>query len=338
MTNFFFVETPFQLLSAMEAKEYFEDNENILLIKYSYHRDNNNNQIDRLLPLTNWDRIIKLKFNIITKIIKVNILSTLKRLMLEKIKFDRIFLGVYASGYQRLFTSNLMKNEVYVIDDGTVTLELQKNYLSQYNSNDFSTNVNKTNIQNKLLHIFGFKTIPKEKINIFSCFDILPHPGQLIIKHDFLFCKNLINNSSSNKNKNGVVYFLGQAFAEKQYFEFSYYINLVRKIRKYYKDKSFIYVPHRAESRENICKIKNISDITIEQFSHPCELEFAIKNIRPHYISSFCSTALYTLRMIYPDASITSFKIPAREINPMFRERIQSFYEYFEKYVNVIDV
>ena len=127
--NLFIVESPFQLLSAIEASHTFPSDSNLLIIKYLPEQKNssiNNSQFDLLIKLKSWDKIIKIKHK------RSYFLSDLKLFFcIKKIpKVNLIFIGELRSWYMRQYLNILDNNGCYLLDDGTASILMQETIIS----------------------------------------------------------------------------------------------------------------------------------------------------------------------------------------------------------------
>ena len=137
--NLFIVESPFQLLSAIEARKYFNNEPALLFIRYS-SESNNNKQIENILGLFEWPNIIRVNHHSLKAFVAINILLVIRSIKKEYGQFNKIFVSYYG-GYQRYFLSNLRKQQVFLIDDGAYTYSIQKNILSKGNPYPFKDGV-----------------------------------------------------------------------------------------------------------------------------------------------------------------------------------------------------
>ena len=320
------------MMSAVEAKEYFNEKDSYLIMRYDGNATNNA-QMDRVFELSQWDTVVRLEPNVGNRYLLLNVLVELKRLMMSGRKFDRIFVGCYGSGYQRFFLPNLDKKEIFLLDDGTRTLDLQFDCLSVSNPYEFPEGL-MNKVRKRVLQMAGFATKQRDMVHLFTCFDVESHPGQTVIKNDFSFLRGLAKGSFVPDD--GTVYFLGGTYVEDAYLSADYYCRTIKEIAEYYKGKNFIYIAHRRESRENLAVLEGIEGVRILRFTYPAELEFILEKGEPAHVASFCSTALYTISVIFPDCDVSAFYLPPEEVNPVFRKRVQAFYDYYERYMKVV--
>jgi hypothetical protein len=331
-TNLFIISSPFQLLSAIEAKNHFNDATSNLLIFYSTKK-RNNEQIDNLLPLSNWNRIVRLKSSFFPHLLYIMKLLFLKKMQRTKNGYDKIFVGDFREEIIQLCLCNLIHNDQYLLDDGTATIELQSNLLFKHIDYFEIIPTKQKTLKKVIKRLCNFNQDYSNEINLFTCFNLKPHNHQTIVNHEFAALRKLAHNSV--KTCSDDIYFLGGDYIEAEYVSEIYYFNRLTKIKQYYANNNVIYIPHRGEDDRTLRKIEQIDGFKVERFSNIVEAEFVFRNIYPRTIASFCSTALYTLSIIFQDAQIHSFSIPQTNINPIYRKRMKEFYDFYKKSENI---
>ncbi len=324
MRSLAIIESPFQLLSLVEAKNYFKINDLTVIIKYT-NNPKTNNQIDWMLNHNSFTKVIKLpKFNKITLNDFVLIFLIFKWKLSQK-KFNHIFIGEPRSLIMTSFLLNFKYLKYYFLDDGSVTIVLQNKVinddLSFYEDSEKSLINTFRKIVMKVLGIkYTFKQIP----TFFSCFNLNAVKNQEIIKHNFENISQLVEVKEINILPK--VYFIGGNLSEGKAMQEVFELELFTKIVKYYKKKGqkIIYCCHRRESSEKLEKIKKI-DPTLELYfpEFPIELEFIIKKISIQNIGSYCSTALYTSTLIFKPKESIMFKIPSEYLLNQFKKEFQ---------------
>ncbi len=97
------------------------------------------------------------------------------------------------------------------------------------------------------------------------------------------------------------VVFIGSGMAEIGIVSEEYYVSLIDRIAEHYNSLGFyvIYIPHRAESSQKLNIIVENTDVEIRHLDYPVELFGLFNDFSPFLVSSFCSTALITLKNIY---------------------------------------
>ncbi|MDF1877894.1 hypothetical protein JHD47_08710, partial [Sulfurimonas sp. SAG-AH-194-L11] len=136
------------------------------------------------------------------------------------------------------------------------------------------------------------------------------------------------------KDENKVL-FLGLKLSEIGILTQEYYIQQIKKIASYYEDKQILYISHRGENQEKLNKIKQLKNIHIIVLDYPVELYGLYKDTIPYKVSSFYSTALYTMKNIY-DIEAESFMFDFEDFE--HKNTILNVYDYYKKYFKVIDL
>ncbi len=326
--NLFIVRSPLQLINAIEAKHYFSTQNNILCLIHNQSTINST-QMYQLLKFDSWNETIELNRGNQKNSFLKNI-QLIKRL--SKKQYQYIFTG-HLGNINIALISSLKKEKVFLIDDGTATLKLHQNILNPNIKSKKSLN---TLIREYRYKIFGLQSsLKNEQINYFTFFELLPHQQEEIIQHHFSFIKKLFLNKP--KESDNVIYLLGQNFIELGAVEEEIYIQYLKKIIHYYKNKKIIYYPHRAESINQKYKELNSRTFQIKESKQPIEIEFLINNIYPSHIASFTSSALFSLHQIFPKASIDSFIIKPEDLLT-HKEIIQMLYDSQDRSINQINL
>jgi alpha-2,8-polysialyltransferase (POLYST) len=330
--NLFIVGSPFQLLSAISAKNYFQSTHNTLIIRYS-SSSQNNGQLKRLLGLVHWDKIIEIKKSSFNTFRFLWLIRSYSR---QGICYKNLFIGDYRVPENLLAITNINNHQKYLLDDGGVTITVQTVFFN--NLDKFKEDyLSKFSFLRKLLYtIYGLEMYRVKIINLFTCFNLTPLNDQKIISNDFSDLRNKLNLKSCTSN-NKVVYFLGTSMVENGFISLDYYHKMMNKISSYYKnlDKKVLYIPHRIESESKLGSLLN-ENLELLRFENPVELEFIYRKINPLNVASFFSTALYTLKIIYTTVNIDAFLIDNNEISLKHLEHVSACYNFNSKFVNEI--
>lgn len=325
--NIFIVDSPFQLMCATEASNYFKSENNYLIIRET-GEIRNQEQIDKILQYFPWDNIITVKYDKYTQFFKFLILVV-------KFKFyrvDKLFIGEFRSDIMWIFINNLQLDSVFLLDDGSHTIDVQNN--SFMNLDKINNNINK--LKKNIVKLFLLKNIDRKVLDLFTIYDFeKKYYGQRIIKNEFSFLQTRMLHQK-RVEKDNIVYFIGSNMVENGMLDKEYFFSIMKKIKNYYTTKNLklMYIPHR---REDHIKLKNL-DIELEYFNLPIELEFLVTGKKPVHIASFASTALYTLKALYDIKNIDSFLINYDYLKKEYHEKFISIYEYHKNYMNIIDL
>lgn len=339
--NVFLIESPLQLLNAIEAKTYYQlKNEDSLLLLQNGEIPESLEQMKSMINADIWPnvRIVgtgKGKISWFTRMI------ALKKIAKKVGQINLLFLGDYRSDLMKDFANTVNYKKLVVIDDGAATINTYKNLVGkeEINVNHFS-NLSKTemikNITKKILY-FGNapSSFTPKQIDLFTVYNLPSENRVKVHKNEYYYHKSI------NKQKlvEGKIYFLGAPLSEKKVIKSNEeYFNYLLLIKESLPKLPIVYVPHRAEESDKIRKIKELG-FNIEQ-NHTCVEHMMIySNTIPEYIISFYSSALINLKkMMSPEVKIISYQLPYEDLEPKMRSTIKSVYDYYENEVLVRQV
>jgi len=350
--NLYIVESPLQLLSALEAREYFKEDYSILILKYSGDLKNDAQILRVLKKLNNFDEVIEVRPFFGVREANFRLLIILKIFQVKKTPFLKIFIGEYRSRYHRLFFDILVSEENYLLDDGAITIELQNKFIptgKYYTSIKFSNAEKKftkwaegflkQNYFRLISHLFYIpKNVSHQDIHIFTCFDLKPYnQNQKVIKNTFAYSNKFNKRKYVDEAK---VYFFGSYLSELNILRRDLEFSLLEKIIRYYrsKNKELVYIPHRREKIEKLELIQDKFNINLFAFSYPAEIQFLLMDVHPYGISSFISTALFTVSKIFDFSIVDAFCLPMEQIPEGVRQAYISVYNEYKKTMNIIDL
>lgn len=297
MNNLFIIGTPLQLINAIEAIKHFKLQNNILVI---VHRSlvANRVQMDKLKNFHKWQEVIDIEYSKHSSILKyVNLVKYLKKYTYKYIFISKLEV------VPKIIIPNVEKEKVFLLDDGVFTIEI-------YENNIKNNRLNKYDFKEIRFLFFGLKIKIKDKLNLFTYFNLKAQNGIEIIINKLTFLKNMyLKNSIKDNNK---VYFLGHP--SNDMVNDNVYIQSILELTKIL-NKKIVYIPHRGETKkvQNILISKNNPLLSIESVDMPIEVYFLENKIYPTHIISYYSTALITLNIIYEECKISFIHIPNGE-------------------------
>lgn len=293
MKNLYVVSSPFQCISAIEAKTQMVTMHNILVVVY-YLKDGIDvvKQIRETLNITQWEDVIEIGVDK-KKSKYFEYISIIKKL--KKSIYDNIFIGHFGQ-FQTTLLSNLKINRIYAIDDGILTIKLHKTELNPNLKNSRSLAKNIKMLRYSLL---GLKTtFDKTRVNYFTMFDLEAYYGELIVKNNFIFMKKY---SLNKRRDDRVAYLLGQPLYDSGFLEKERYLYFLKSIKNFLKERGMtvLYIPHRREKNIEYLKYLEDEDFKIKNLYMPIELYLLKSDILPMEIYSFISTALFSIQKIF---------------------------------------
>jgi hypothetical protein len=301
LKDILFVESPLQLLNALEAIKNFDLKNYILYVRYSKQKTNDE-QLDKLIKIFDVQPTILKKINLSSKhrtfsdYIKIFFYFFYSKFF----KINRLFIGNIDSKFLSLIYKNVPKNKIIALDDGAKTIALQK----KFNETDF--------------------------YNLFTMYNLKKLNNQIIYKNNYNNVKSLLKNKDKTEN----ILFLGTKLNEVGIISENEYILLINKIAKYY-NKNIIYIPHRGEDEKKLNKISKFQNFKIKNIDYPVELYGLYEKEIPNTVASFYSTALLSMQNIY---GIQSESFYFDFSNSEHKESIESVYEYYKKEMKVINL
>jgi len=311
LNNLFIIGTPLQLLNAIEAVKHFHLENNILVLVHRSLKANKA-QIDSIISLYKWKEVIEIEYSKNSSILKY--IDLVKRLKRDRYKY--VFIPKLEV-VPKLVIANVKKEKVFLLDDGVMTISIYENNIKK-------NIINKYNFKELRFLFFGLKIKIRDKINLFTYFDLEPINGIEVVKNELTFLKKTYLEGA--KKDDSCVYFLGHP-SSRYIDDETYYRSLENIIKKY--NKKIIYIPHRGENEKskNILSSMENQLFSVLDISMPVELYFLENKIYPSKVIAYYSTALITLNMIFKDCEISFIPIPLdRDIN----NALKNVYKIFD--------
>ncbi|WP_026803575.1 hypothetical protein [Aliarcobacter lanthieri] len=297
--NLFIVESPFQLLSAIEASKYFSNKENLFVIKYN-KKESNIRQLKKIKDLFRLGNVIEIKPLLSNFDSNIQLFILLKKFAKENIVFNKIFIGEYRSFHMRKFFDYFSKIESFCLDDGNITyqiFQLIKDKKDEYYFNNGRKGLIKKIVYKTQSILFGLNNLEiKRDIKLFTCFDISKENKHIV--HNF----SNIKKEYKVSNSENIVYFYG-AYLEIVGISKEKQIIFLEEVIEFFKKMNLdmVYLPHRLESEEKLNLIKNKLNLEIIKNEFPAEIQLLVNGFIPMYIASFGSSILVTLPKIFPE-------------------------------------
>lgn len=303
MANLFIVRTPMQIVSALEAMDYFQTSDNILVIIHN-RKKNNLQQIQRVMELFDlhhlFDEIMEVHHHRQSKFfLLLNLIQTLKRRT-----YETLFLGLYDS-MGRLFLSNLIYRNAYLIDDGTATIIAHHRIVNSMKTHTVGLKALRARLFGLRLHHHN------APLGFFTLFQLPQYAQEPIITHRFAYLKRYFSQPDEYSN---IIYLLGQNITDVPIVSKEKYLCYIQQILEKYPDHDIVYIPHRAETLHQELQTLPNRRFTIQKTTLPIELYFLMHRIYPTHVISFFTSALYTLNILFENSTIESFNIALEDI------------------------
>ncbi len=314
MQSIFIVKSPLQLMNAIEAKEHFKTEHNLLVLMNA--NATNDKQMQTVLALSEWDEIVTYapKNRNSTLLAQVALVHRLQR----RGAYRYLFTGDYGT-FNQVLMANLQVGEYYLIDDGTKSIEIHKALLDP----------SKRGLSKKLkllrYTLFGLKSAFTKPLNFFTCYDLAPVAEEQIVPNDYAYLQSKF---TPQEQTDDVIYLLGQNIDNK-WMKAGRYIEYLKRIKVYYTGSTIIYMPHRHEIISDELKALFDDRFVLQHNDIPIEIYFLAKNTYPNHIISFTSSALFNLEKIYAKAQIDAVVIHQEDLIKM-HDFVKSCYRFFD--------
>jgi hypothetical protein len=341
----FLVKTPLQLLNAVEAKYHFSLNTRDCVLIIMGDRKSQP-QILRLADdIHEWGDVLILNRTSLffgNPMLQTEGSALLDRLWLSKLfrksffyvrrlnrisrylgEVEYIFAGYARYIYMRHFINMTPHKEVFLLDDGNGTIQLAKERREQFDSVASLPWRKKIKLLGKR-YLQGVKDKEAERLGYFTIYDIQSGPNDFVVKNTFEW----IRKSGAARAVEDLVYFIGSPVSETRIMSQPDYLKNIAKVRDYYREREFVYIAHRRESKANLDQISRELNIRVINFDFPLEYQLAVVGPKPKILASFVSSALDSCRLILDDdVRIVAFRMDLKD-SPM-REEIDSIYDHY---------
>lgn len=315
--SLFVINSPFQALCAFEAIKHYGINNPVF-----YVFDCGDSR-DKILMLLNGKSCYEAE--IIPFVGTKELISVIK----AKPKYHQIFIGDYFSYNQYLIGILLSKRNTKIVylDDGTATLDLLPNVgRKRYHGFKLRTF--------SYLYLNFCRKIKRVKESFYSIFDISGKVSYPVVENDFSCLKaNSIDSAARG------IYIIGTnssaiSFKGKTYPDLL--CSLGEIIKDKYPNEEVFYCPHRRDTNNYVELLEKLQ-INIYQTEISVEVDFATKEINPLFIIGFASTALITLKRLYPQSKVQSIRFEIED--PFTKSSIRSIEEYYSNHgVEIIEL
>ena len=295
--NIFMIESPLQLLSAIEAAKHFSCDSNALVFIQNKHPVN-----IRMMTeiLSNSPVSFELVDTISTQSRRAlygGLFNLLRRF--KQARFDRVFVGDFNCAYMRIFGANLKSGEVVLLDDGIAALYMEALLEEQRSWRSVT--------RTYLARIVGI-TPELELANcvVFSFFKRASTQPKEWIRHHFDYLRTTLRSESVSDEVHLVIGqggLVGQKFLAEPV-----YLDLLRDLTRDLKGR-ILYAPHRHEDKGLVERIASQLGFVVQTFNEPAELGFAKLTPRPATVSAFMSTALFSFKTLYPEVRVRFLRL-----------------------------
>jgi hypothetical protein len=316
------VESPLQLLAAIEYIHRFGNNSVLLIIRKNGNV-RNDEMLDELRRRYNLAEPVILSINKDGNYLKLFFI-TIRLFFWRMIKVSpqEIVVGDLRSLWIQILLFRFSDSKVTLIDDGNVILEfVEKDLLGNLKYN--------FNIRSRILIKKRIQQLKKDEILFFTIFhSVITDRPKLCIENKLSFFrdKRLVTEGFKVTKQ---IFFIGSPLSEEGIISLQDELKLIEKCRAHFAEFEFFYVLHRRECRKKVLKL--LPEREIVKFDLPLELQFLTQSKNPEVVCSIYSTALLSLSILFEDIKCYSFLPEDNQVYEKFRDDFQVQKKYYDR-------
>jgi len=330
LKDIFVVSSPYQVLSAFEARLYFGSTSNILIVSLPSDSDMiSSRQICDVVERTAWDEVYFVYPQSSNKLYGVlkRWWILLRFMFLHNFNCHRFFIGDFRVQWKHYLRSVVRPDEVILIDDGSASVGVFNDYLSNGELYPKKDNALKEFFEKLLYFPFVLRRSSSDNFAVFTSYSF-PETSDITIFHnDFSNLKSLFSSSEKSIN-NSLVWFIGSPYSEKGVLEYDYEVEFLATCIRWLEEKGLevTYVAHRFDSCKKLAFIRRALGIKVKQLALPVEVYALSGEEVPGSVAAVYSSVLETLPKIVKFNEAYSFRLPHADS----LEYISDIYSYYE--------
>ena len=344
-TNLFVVESPLQLLSAIEAAHRTEPkSKNVLVIRYGdSSRTRNNEQMRLLVNNYAWSHVIDFSDPDTHSML----IHVWRRIKLEQIKFkfkghiSKFYFGEFRAEWMHYLRSSVSPDESYLLDDGAVTIQVQQVYIARgLRFPDMQPRSKLEKIALKLIYLGVLnKRVLSKQLHLFTAFNLNGLAGQKLDYHHYDNLKKQF--AAQLRTQTNEVWFFGSKYSEASVLSLDDELLCLQQVNEYFEASNYDlkYVPHRDETPEKLDYVEHQMGIPLIQFDVPAEIYLLQSPTLPSLVAGYYTTVLLNTSVLISEVKTLAFQIPNEMIAPKFREATSNVYDFIRaSKINVVDL
>ena len=342
--NVYLVETPHQLLNAIEAKHALELQNNLLLVitLEEYPRE----AYEPLIMGGEWQEVRFLPTCIENRVAVARYLkdhpservqgyfNTYELRELRKLldrhasalsRVENLFLGNYFRTYMRHFGNVVNPRRLCLLDDGTVTLSIHA-MRERMHAGCGTYSLDTPSFRKELVtRLLGYRGRQAASLTFFTTYDLAMSNSDRIIRNEYRYFRQKAMSAAHGDE----VFFLGMTMISEGCTD-ELYLECLEKVVRHFAGEKIVYIPHKCEPPERVERLRKALGLTVRRFDVPIEYQLCVRGPLPRVLASFFSSALENCRVIFgPHLDIKSFRIdPA--LFPLKPDFVRKVYNYYQ--------
>ena len=293
--NVFVASTPLQLISCSEARHFYGcSRETTLLIIARPDNRETEEQMAFLAEALGWHGVETIHLKKSSFYLRLGAVA--RNLARRTIK--RLFIGNKSSWIHEVFYRGFDSEQLIFVDDGLATVR----YYHAIHDEGIASRISSG--KKRLLSAMGIRihrTVPGV-IAFFTCFPLQSSDLVEVQVHDFPVFRDTFKTSARDSDLTPLVGFLGQPFGGEDRLQ---QLRLqIQHVVERHPDSPIVYFMHRKETRADLERALAGFPVEIRQAGRPIEIEVALSGETYIAFYSFASTALFTLKKIFPEMQV----------------------------------
>ena len=327
--NVFFVFSPLQLINAVEAKEFLHTAENVLVVV----RENSlfwpMSVYEPLIKENEWSRVYRLSANDNGNIkefsklqwfyLRWSLRRKVDRLLASLGHIEGLFMGRYHEPIQRHIVNTLPHGTLYLLDDGTDTLFVNKVRKGLVTLPPLSAK------EKASLFLLGIRYQLAERVTFFSAYDIAVRGGDRLILNRYQNFRSRIADASRGNE----VWFLGQPLTLDGYVTKETYFSYLTQVKHFYRGRPLIYLPHSREGGNDVLELQQALGFEVRRYGLPIEIVLSAAAERPSEIVSFITSAIQNCVTMFGDTLQFASVYLEPEHLLEYHDFVEGVYEHF---------
>ena len=337
--SLFFVNTPLQLVNALEARSYFgiDVADAVIPLGAAWNRE----RFEPLLQLDRWrtvqfvemaPRRALARWLADSRSVQAqNLYQFWRRRRLTGIArahrgVDRLFVGNYRNEYQRHFANFVAPRELILLDDGTDSILLARELRLGLLAPDRPQRSLAGQLRGRLRKsLIDWDESIADSVAFFSSYELEGRPQDRFIRNHFERIRRLLGDAQRTEE----VHILGQPLVQDGYLTNETYLRYLAAIGRRHAGRRLIYIAHPRESSEALDLVQTRIGFEVRRLSRPVELELLLAESRPRTVASFFCSALDNCRLLFGELlEIEAWGLDQKDLL-CAHENVAAVYEHF---------
>lgn len=330
--HIYLVESPLQLISAVEAINYFRHGRVLIIARLAKDRTENNEQFRKVVNSLLIPKVIFLDSYTSRY---VNILGRIFLYIFLRVfscKIDSISIGEWRSTWMHRCIEISRKCKATLLDDGLSTRTSLINNINLGFHNKLQISSADTGLWNGIVErsfrLIGSRRSSHYNFSVFStCCSQNDSTTVSVISHNFeSLSRRLVPSMTED-----ILYFgskLSEAGLLTNEDEVTLLQVIFNRLSDLFPTKRIYYIPHRDESDQKLLMIKQ-TGFNIKKLGLPAEVYFILNPKLPCVIASMYSASIYNLSKIFTFRRVLFFRIPEFYLSKERLEVLRDLYKFF---------